>query len=119
MKPTKTNMAGKRKKRQLPEPHGNSHENQEDFHLYEIRDRVDESIFKYGISKDQLRPDGSSPRASEQVDFLNLAVRWLRYYAKVLIEKIAGRLKAEETEEQHITEYELKYGERPRGNRKR
>ncbi len=76
--------------------HGNSQENDAEHHLYEIRDRRMDDTFKYGISSKPLNKDGSSPRANEQVGYLNRAMRWACFFAKVLVTGIPGRKKAED-----------------------
>ena len=50
--------------------HRNSYENEELHHLYEIIDRLDNSVFKYGISCKPIDADGSSSRMREQVNHL-------------------------------------------------
>lgn len=42
--------------------HGNSNKNNKPHHLYEIRDSVDDDVFKYGISHDPIDEDGYSNR---------------------------------------------------------
>lgn len=54
--------------------HGNSDQNDADHHPYEIYDEERKGTYKYGICGDPLYPDGSSPRATRQVNFLNGAV---------------------------------------------
>ena len=56
--------------------HGNSNENDADHHLYEIRDKEYQDVYKYGICGSPLKEDGTSPRAKRQVRGLNRAVRW-------------------------------------------
>ncbi len=51
----------------MEKEHGNLTSNPADHHLYEIIDKVDDDVFKYGISGKKLRADGSSPRAKKQV----------------------------------------------------
>ena len=88
----------------------------EPHHLYEVFDSEEKDIFKYGISCDELQSDGSSPRANRQVDFLNRAVGWLRYFARILLTAIPGRKRAEEIESKYIEEYKNVHGRNPRGN---
>jgi hypothetical protein len=52
-------------------PHANSHQNQEEHHLYEIYDTLEEDVYKYGICGEPLYADGSSPRANRQVREFN------------------------------------------------
>jgi hypothetical protein len=96
--------------------HGNCLDNDADHHLYEIFDTEFEDTFKYGICEKPLEPDGSSPRANEQVNFLNTAVGWLRFIAKVLLSGIPGRFRARECEDACIDAYLEKHGRYPRGN---
>jgi len=42
--------------------HRNSHKNQAHHHLYEIYDKEEEEVFKYGISSDPIEEDGISRR---------------------------------------------------------
>ncbi len=97
-------------------PHGNSHQNNENHHLYEIFDTIEEDVYKYGISGEPLFPDGSSPRANRQVREYNRVVGMLRFFAKILVIGISGRKRAEKMEDEMVAEYEAKYGRRPRGN---
>lgn len=96
--------------------HGNDKRNMRDHHLYEIADSLDDEVVKYGICGDELNADGSSPRANEQVNFLNRAVGWIRFIARVILKTIPGRQKALEIEDEHVAEFEAKNGHRPRGN---
>ena len=96
--------------------HGNSNENLEEHHLYEIIDKTENDVYKYGISFEELEKDGSSPRANRQVDLFNRVVGFIRFASKVLITGISGRRKARELEEQFIDDYRFKNGRRPRGN---
>lgn len=96
--------------------HGNSNRNTKPHHLYEIRDSVDDDIFKYGISHDPIGADGYSDRMREQVNFLNLGVKWLRFFARILISNIADRKEAKRIERQHIRNYKAMHGRNPRGN---
>jgi len=79
-------------------PHANSHENDALHHLYEIYDVERNSIFKYGISGKPLNPDGSSPRANDQIALFNRVAGMVRFFAKVLLTDIPGRKRAEEIE---------------------
>ncbi len=97
-------------------PHANSHENQEEHHLYEIYDTTEDDVYKYGICGSPLCSDGSSPRANRQVREYNRLVGFLRFLSKVLLIGIPGRKRAEEIEEEYIEGYEAKHGRRPRGN---
>jgi hypothetical protein len=96
--------------------HGNSNENEADHHLYEIRDKEYQDVYKYGICGEPLRPDGSSPRAARQVQELNRAVRWLRFFANVLLVNIPGRLTAKKLENDYIEKHKQEHGIIPPGN---
>lgn len=96
--------------------HGNSKQNDKEHHLYEIYDREEKDVFKYGISDKKIEEDGYSARMREQVDYLNRAVGWLRFFAKILIQGIFGKEKARGLEDEHVDEYREKHGRNPRGN---
>ncbi len=93
--------------------HGNEKRNPKPHHLYEIRDKVDNDVFKYGISADPIEEDGYSNRMRKQVNLGNLFVGWLRFFARILRRNIPGREKAEDIEQDYIDEYEKKYGRKP------
>ncbi len=97
--------------------HRNSLSNDEPHHLYEIRDKVDDDVFKYGISSDPIEDDGLSKRIRVQLDLLNLVDRWARFFANILVFNIQGREEALRMEDDFIKKYEKEYGKRPRGNR--
>lgn len=96
--------------------HGNSYNNNELHHLYEIIDRLDEDVFKYGISFKPIGKDGLSERIREQVNLLNRVDKWQRFYARILIFNIPGKREARRLETQYIQNYITQFGERPRGN---
>lgn len=96
--------------------HKNSYQIEEPHHLYEIIDRVDDDVFKYGISCKPIGKDGMSSRMREQVNALNRIDRWLRFFARILIRDIPGKKAARQMEREHIQEYERRHGQRPRGN---
>jgi URI fold toxin 2 len=96
--------------------HANSHQNEEEHHLYEIFDLAEQDIYKYGVCGEPLRADGSSPRAERQVRAFNRLVGFFRFVARVLLTGIPGRKRAEEIEDEHVDAYEAKNGRRPRGN---
>jgi hypothetical protein len=96
--------------------HGNSLQNKDKHHLYEIIDTEENDIFKYGISAETLNQDGTSPRAKQQETIFNLVVNKNRFTSQVLITEIAGRQKAKQLENEYITTYEKKNGCKPRGN---
>lgn len=97
--------------------HGNSNKNNKPHHLYEIRDSVDDDVFKYGISHDQIDEDGYSNRMRIQIDFLNLGVKWLRFFGRILLLDLPGKKEAKRVERQHIRKYKEENGHRPRGNK--
>ncbi|MCB0551999.1 MAG: hypothetical protein KDD02_00495 [Phaeodactylibacter sp.] len=96
--------------------HGNSKKNDRPHHLYEIRDKKDDDVFKYGISDNPIGKDGLSKRIRIQTSFLNLAVGWVRYFAKILVRNIPGRERAQRIEDEFIDSYREKHGRKPRGN---
>lgn len=96
--------------------HGNRNDNDNPHHLYEIRDSVDDDVFKYGISHDPIDEEGQSKRMKLQVGFLNLGVNWLRFFAKILLFNIPNKREAKRIEEEHIDIYKKQNGRKPRGN---
>ncbi len=96
--------------------HGNSLQNPNPHHLYEIRDRKDNDVFKYGISDEPIGSDGMSNRMRRQIAILNSAVDWIRFVATILLTKIPGRAKAKELEDEYIDRYHDVHGRNPRGN---
>jgi hypothetical protein len=98
--------------------HGNSHQNDKPHHLYEIRDKQEEDIFKYGISADPIEADGLSKRLRNQLNFMNLIAGWLRFFGNILIRDIPGRAEAEKLEREHIDAYRKIHGRNPKGNLK-
>jgi URI fold toxin 2 len=98
--------------------HRNSHTNQEAHHLYEIIDKLDNDVFKYGISSDPIEADGLSKRLRKQLAFLNLIDEWERFFGRILQQGINGRQIAERIENEYISNYEIKNSRRPRGNLK-
>ena len=97
--------------------HGNSKKSKRPHHLYEIRDRDRNDVFKYGICGKPLNRDGSSPRANKQVSLFNVVVGAVKFFARILLVNIPGRKRAREIEDEYIEAYEKKHGGRPRGNR--
>ena len=97
--------------------HGNSNQSHRPQHLYEIRDKQEDTVFKYGISDNPIDEDGLSKRIRNQLIILNLAAGWERYYGLVLHQDIDGREAARKLEKQYIEAYQEKYGLKPRGNR--
>ena len=98
--------------------HGNSKRNPKPHHLYEIIDKVDNDVVKYGISGEDIDPDDYSSRMRVQVSFANLFVGWARFFARIIMRNIPGRRRAEEIETEHIEAYRKQYGKKPRGNRR-
>lgn len=96
--------------------HRNSYENEELHHLYVIIDRLDDSVFKYGISCKPIKKDGFLERITEQVNLLNRIDNWPRFFAVILIFDIQGKREARRVERQYIQDYEKLHGEKPRGN---
>lgn len=96
--------------------HGNSKENNNPHHLYEIRDKELDDIFKYGISAEPIGADGLSKRMRRQLTFLNLVAGWQRYVGHILIDNIPNRIKAWALEDEYIDAYKAIFGIRPRGN---
>lgn len=96
--------------------HGNSNKNNKAHHLYAIHDVEEDDVFKYGISSKPIDEDGYSSRMREQVDFLNRAVGWFRFFAEVLVRGIPGRIKARQLEDEYIEAYHQKHGRNPKGN---
>ena len=97
--------------------HGNADDNQANHHLYEIRDRVDDSVLKYGISAEPIDSDGLSKRIRIQLQSFNLGAGWLRYFGAILMINLPGRRYAKQLEQEHVEAYERATGRRPRGNR--
>ncbi len=96
--------------------HGNSNDNNKPHHLYEIRDSIDDDIFKYGISHDPIDEEGQSNRMKVQVNFLNLGVNWLRFFSQILLFNISGKKEAKRIEEEFVQNYKKQNGKKPRGN---
>lgn len=105
-------MARKRKR------HGNSSENTNPHHLYEMTDIQENDIFKYGISHDPLEKDGLSKRLRDQISLYNVVAGFVRFFARILIKNIPNREEAIRLEKKHIQTYKDKNGRKPRGNRK-
>ena len=96
--------------------HGNRNDNDNPHHLYEIRDSIDDDVFKYGISHDPIDEEGQSNRMKKQVNFLNLGVNWLRFFAQILLLNIPNKKEAKTIEDEYINNYEKQNGRKPRGN---
>lgn len=96
--------------------HANRNDNDADHHLYEIYDHGRSNTYKYGICGNPLNSNGSSPRANIQVKEANRLVGWIRFFARILLIGIPGRLEAKRIEDEHIEDYRIKYGSKPPGN---
>jgi hypothetical protein len=96
--------------------HNNSNESMKPNHLYEIVDKIDEDTFKYGISCDPIGDDGMSDRMRKQINYLNRLYEWERYFGRILIYDISGKKEARVIERQHIIQYEVVNGHKPKGN---
>ena len=96
--------------------HGNRNDSPRPHHLYQIEDREENDIYKFGICGKPLNKDGSSPRGIEQSSELNRADGWLRYFVRILQRNIPGRRLAKIFEENHIQSYKDINGRLPRGN---
>jgi URI fold toxin 2 len=99
--------------------HGNSKQNKGIQHLYEIRDKETDDIFKYGISGDPIGSDDLSKRIRNQLTLYNLVAGWKRYHANIIIRDIPDRITALALEEDYIEAYKQKFGRRPIGNPER
>ena len=98
------------------ELHRNSNQNDGPHHLYEIWDKGEDELFKYGISDDPIEEDNLSDRIRDQLYYLNLAAGWVRYTGRIILTDIAGRVIARQIEEARIEVYLKEHGMRPRGN---
>jgi hypothetical protein len=96
--------------------HGNSLDNQNLHHLYDIFKKADGDTFKYGISDDPIEADGLSERARKQVLEMNRAAEYDKYAAQILLTDIDGRAKAAYIERTFIDDYFEKNGRNPIGN---
>lgn len=96
--------------------HRNSNQNDGPHHVYEIWDKGEDELFKYGISDDPIEADQLSDRIRDQLYFLNLSAGWVRYIGRIIQKDIAGRVLAKQLEEEYIQAYLEKQGVRPRGN---
>lgn len=103
----------KKKKR-----HGNSIDNDEPHHLYEIKDVQENDTFKFGISQDPIEEDGLSKRLRDQINLYNVVAGFIRFFARILIKGIPSRKEAIDKEKEHIQNYKEEHGRKPRGNRK-
>ncbi|NUQ24273.1 MAG: hypothetical protein HUU34_09980 [Saprospiraceae bacterium] len=100
-------------------PHGNSHKNKNPHHLYEIKDTLENEVYKYGISDDPIDENGLSNRVRKQIVLFNLVANFVRFVGRILIRNIPGRAEAERLEKEYISNYGKAHGKRPRGNQKK
>jgi len=96
--------------------HRNSNQNEGLHHLYEIWDKGEDDLFKYGISDDPVEDDQLSDRIRDQLYYLNLSSGWVRYVGRIILTNIAGRAAARQIEEEYIKTYFKENGKRPTGN---
>ena len=96
--------------------HKNSSNNPLPHHLYQIIDKIDGDIFKYGISCEPIGRDGMSDRMRKQVNLFNLIDDWERFFAQIIVYDLSGKMEAKLLETEYIRLYELKNGRKPRGN---
>ncbi len=96
--------------------HGNSKENPKSHHLYEIFDKEQDDVFKYGISDNSFGADGLSKRIRRQLSLMNTIAGLVRYFANILLRDIPGKREASKIEDEHIEAYRQKFGHPPRGN---
>ena len=77
--------------------HGNSNQNDKPHHLYEIWDKKEDDVFKFGISDKPIdEEDGLSSRVRDQVYLMNLSENWLRFFGRILKRDIANRILAKQ-----------------------
>lgn len=96
--------------------HNNSNKSMKPHHLYEIIDKENEDIFKYGISCDPIDKDGMSDRMRKQISFLNHLYEWARFFGRIIMFDIPGKKAARDIETRHIRDYEEENGRKPKGN---
>ena len=96
--------------------HGNSSENPNLHHLYDIFKIANGDSFKYGISDDPIEEDGLSERVRKQVIEMNRAAEFDKYAGQILIMNIEGRSEAARIEREYIDAYFYKNGHNPVGN---
>lgn len=103
----------------VKEPHGNSKESKKAQHGYEIYDSTNNEPVKTGISGSMLNKNGTSKRANRQVNKLNKAEEYDRYYSVVKETNLPDRRAALEWERSnamrlHNEGYDLPMHKRPR-----
>ena len=96
--------------------YGNLMINDDIHHLYEIIDKVDEDVFKYGISCGPIGKDGLSRRIRLQIQLFNQTVNWNRFFDRIIIYSIVGKKEARIIETWFINSYREKNGKSSRGN---
>ncbi len=97
--------------------HGNSKENPNLHHLYELYKIENRDTFKYGISDDPIDEDGFSARVRDQLEAMNMAAEYQKYSGEILEKDIAGRLEALRAEREMIDQYYEIHGRNPIGNK--
>jgi hypothetical protein len=98
--------------------HGNSKDNPNPHHLYNIFKRIDRDTFKFGISDDPIDlEDGLSVRVREQIDEWNMAAEYSKFDGETLLTDIPGRSAALDIERSYIDAYYEKNGRNPIGNK--
>ena len=97
--------------------HGNSKNNPNLHHLYDIYKKSDRDTFKYGISANPVEEDGYSARVRDQLEEMNLAAEYDKFGADILLKDISGRTEAHRLELEYINAYYEKYGRNPIGNK--
>lgn len=97
--------------------HGNSKNNPNNHHLYDIYKISDRDTFKYGISDDPIEEDGLSSRVRDQLEEMNLAAEYHKFDAEILLTDIPGRAEALRIEREYIDEYYHNIGRNPIGNK--
>lgn len=84
--------------------------------MYEIWDKKEGEVYKYGISDKPIEEDGLSGRVRDQVYHMNLTENWVRYFGRVLVRDISNRILAKQMEKACIEACIKEHGRRPRGN---
>ena len=74
--------------------HKNSFLNPLPHHLYQIIDKIDGDVFKYGISCEPIGRDGMSDRMRKQGNLFNLIDDWERFFAVIILYDIQGKIEA-------------------------
>jgi hypothetical protein len=96
--------------------HGNSYQNDDVHHLYEIRDKTTQKAHKYGICGHPLKEDGTSGRAEFQASLFNQIADWDRFFVVIILTDISGRANARILEDEYIESFLNEQGKLPPGN---